>query len=154
VWPWKQAQGFLRSLKMAPFDRSRTISYMPSIVWRYLVSSARYSDLLVKKSRNCYTPPVFSTPEEGDPVGISWRCLMLIKLEWLCYRVVKKTMTMLNRFHLIPERHGRTDGRTDRQTDRRTDRIAISLSRVSVLTRDKKGLVSRLNPTVGMWSCV
>jgi len=37
---------------------------------------------------------------------------------------------MLSRFHLIPERHERTD--------RRTDRIAISISRVSVLTRDKK----------------
>jgi len=36
---------------------------------------------------------------------------------------------MLSRFHLIPERHG--------QTDRRTDRIAISISRVSILTRDK-----------------
>ena len=24
---------------------------------------------------------------------------------------------MLSRFHLIPERHGRTDGQTDRQTD-------------------------------------
>jgi len=43
---------------------------------------------------------------------------------------------MLSRFHLIPERHGRTD----RQTDRRTDRIAISISRVSVLTRDKNVL--------------
>ena len=32
---------------------------------------------------------------------------------------------MLSRFHLIPERHGRTD------------RIAISISSVSVLTRDK-----------------
>ena len=37
---------------------------------------------------------------------------------------------MLSRFHLIPERHG--------QTDRQTDRIAISISRVSVLTRNKK----------------
>ena len=36
---------------------------------------------------------------------------------------------MLSRFHLIPERHGQTDGRTDR--------IAISILRVSVLTRDK-----------------
>jgi len=36
---------------------------------------------------------------------------------------------MLSRFHLIPERHGRTD--------ERTDRIAISISRISVLTRDK-----------------
>jgi len=45
----------------------------------------------------------------------------------------KKTDNMLSRFHLIPERHKQTDGRTDRQTDR----IAISISRVSVLTRDK-----------------
>jgi len=37
---------------------------------------------------------------------------------------------MLSRFHLIPERHGRTDGQTDGQN-------AISISRVSVLTRDK-----------------
>jgi len=37
---------------------------------------------------------------------------------------------MLSRFHLIPERYGQTDGRTDRQRDR----IAISISRVSVLT--------------------
>ena len=48
---------------------------------------------------------------------------------------------MLSRFHLIPERYGRTDGRTDGQTDRQTDgqtdRFAISISRVSVLTRDK-----------------
>jgi len=48
---------------------------------------------------------------------------------------------MLSRFHLIPERFGRTDGETDgqaeRQTDRQTDRFAISISRVSMLTRDK-----------------
>ena len=36
---------------------------------------------------------------------------------------------MLSRFHLIPERHGRTD--------RRTDRIAMLILRVSILTRDK-----------------
>ena len=36
---------------------------------------------------------------------------------------------MLSRFHLIPERYGRTD--------RQTDRFAISISRVSMLTRDK-----------------
>ena len=39
---------------------------------------------------------------------------------------------MLSHFHLIPERHG--------QTDRRTDRFAISISRVSMLTRDKKSV--------------
>ena len=36
---------------------------------------------------------------------------------------------MLSRFHPIPERHG--------QTDRQADKCAISISRVSVLTRDK-----------------
>ena len=36
---------------------------------------------------------------------------------------------MLSRFHLIPERNGQTDGRTDR--------FAISISRVSIMTRDK-----------------
>jgi len=40
---------------------------------------------------------------------------------------------ILSRFHLIPERNGQTDG----QTDGRTDRFAISISRVSMLTRDK-----------------
>jgi len=36
---------------------------------------------------------------------------------------------MLSRFHLIPERYGQTDGRRDR--------FAISIPRVSMLTRDK-----------------
>ena len=36
---------------------------------------------------------------------------------------------MLSRFHPIPERNG--------STDRRTDRFAISISRVSMLTRNK-----------------
>jgi len=39
---------------------------------------------------------------------------------------------MLSRFHRIPERNGRTDSQTD------TDRFALSISRVSVLTRDSK----------------
>ena len=46
---------------------------------------------------------------------------------------------MLSRFHLIPERHAQTDGQRDGRTDGLTDRIAISISRVSVLTRDKNG---------------
>ena len=52
-------------------------------------------------------------------------------------------MLKLSRFHLIPERYGRTDGRTNR--------FAISLSRVSMLTRDKNSRVRRIpmsKPTV------
>ena len=40
---------------------------------------------------------------------------------------------MFGRFHTVPERNGQTD----RQIDGRMDRIAKSISRVSVLTRDK-----------------
>jgi len=38
---------------------------------------------------------------------------------------------MLSRFHLIPECYGQTDGHGQ------TDIVAISVSRVCVLTRDK-----------------
>jgi len=44
---------------------------------------------------------------------------------------------MSSRLHLIRERQGQTDGRTDR--------IAISISRVSVLTRDKNVFKSLSN---------
>ena len=44
---------------------------------------------------------------------------------------------MLSRFYLVPERNGRTDGHTDRQT-----LFAISISRVSMLTRDNKTAVT------------
>ena len=69
---------------------------------------------------------------------------MLVKLERLGYRMVKKNRDdMLSRFHLVPERNGQTDGRTDG----RTDRFAISISRVSMLTRDKNCAVGMLKLT-------
>ena len=43
---------------------------------------------------------------------------------------------MLSRFHLIPERYGRTVGQTDR--------FAISISSVSMLTHDKNSVKYRL----------
>ena len=46
----------------------------------------------------------------------------------------KKYYDMLSRYHLLPERNG--------QTDRQTDRFAISISRVSMLTRDNKSSAS------------
>jgi len=45
----------------------------------------------------------------------------------------------LSRFHTILERNGRTD----RQTDEQTDRFAISISRVSMVTRDKNNTENR-----------
>jgi len=55
----------------------------------------------------------------------------LIKLELLGYCVVKKNYkNMSSRFHRIPER--------DEQTHGQIDSIAISISRVSMLMRDKK----------------
>jgi len=41
---------------------------------------------------------------------------------------------MLSGFHVVPERNGQTD----RWTDGRTNKFAISISRVSMLMRDKK----------------
>jgi len=52
---------------------------------------------------------------------------------------------MLSRFHLIPERYGRTGGQGQ------TGRFAISISRVSMLTHNKNSRVCRIHmskPTV------
>ena len=46
---------------------------------------------------------------------------------------------MLSRFHLIPERYGQTD------------RFAISISRVSMLTRDKNGLQLLIQSRMGFF---
>ena len=46
---------------MAPFDRSHTSSYS---IWRYLVSFARYSDLLVE-NREIFIPHLYLAPQVG-----------------------------------------------------------------------------------------
>ena len=53
---------------------------------------------------------------------------------------------MLSRFHLVPERNGQTDGRTDR--------FAISISRVSMLTRDKNVIIHPYAQKPPMDGCV
>jgi len=60
--------------------------------WHHLIDRIRVAivtmaiscivyDLLVENQEFFYTPPVFSAPAGDDPVGISWRCLMLIKTQ-------------------------------------------------------------------------
>ena len=113
------------SIKWQPFDR-----------WRYLVSFARYIELLVE-NWEIFILHLYLSPHMGWPRRNLWRCSMLIKLEWLGYHTVKKNYdNMLSRFHLIAKRHGQTDRRTDGRTDGETDRTDISISRVSVPTRN------------------
>jgi len=73
-----------RSLEMSPFDRSHTSSYSPSIVTMALSCIiCEILRVIGQKSGNFYTHLYLVPPRGSDPIGILWRCLMLVKLEWL-----------------------------------------------------------------------
>ena len=97
----------------------------------------RYSDLLVE-NHEIFIPHLYLLPPtRGDPVGISWRCLILIKLEWLGYRVVEKLWQYVKPF---------SSNTGTSQTDRHGDGIAIWISRVNVKTetgRSSENSISR-----------
>ena len=90
------------------------------VIWRYLVSFARYSDFFWSEIV-IFLPHLYLRLRRGDPVGISRMCLILIKLEWLATVWWRNYDNVLCRFHRIPERNGQTDWRTDGRTDRRTE---------------------------------
>ena len=103
---------------MAPFDRSHTSSYLPSIVTMALSCIVcEILRVIGRKLWNFYTQPVFITPAGGDPIGISWRCLMLIKLEWLGNRTVKMYVNPFSSDTGMLQTDGRMDGQTDRRRE-------------------------------------
>jgi len=77
----------------------------------------------------------------GDPVGMLWRCLMPVKVEWLATVWCKKTDNMLSSFHLIPERHGQTELLYQYRASAHWCAIKI----ISHLTKTKTSLVIWLN---------
>ena len=84
-----------------------------------------------------------SAPTGGDPIGILWICLMLVKIEWLGYRTVKKLWRCVKPFS-----YNTSMSRTDRWTEllyqyRHTiKRLPIKLSVLGMDKRNFKEIVS------------
>ena len=114
-----------RSFKPVPFKNLGAVFYSPSIVTMAIscIVCDIYSDLLAE-NREIFIPHLYlAPPQGGDSVGISWRCLMLVKLKWLGYRTVKKLWRYVKPF---------SSNTGTLRTDGRTDRFAVSISRVSM----------------------
>jgi len=91
------------------------------------------------EDREIFIPHLYlSPPQGGDPSEFREDVFDADKTRMIGLSYGEKNYdNILNRFHLIPERYGQTDGRTDG----RTDSVAISISRVSVLARNKNYLI-------------
>ena len=94
-------------------DRIRVPVRLPYYLWRCLVSSARYSDLLVE-NREMFIPHLYLSPPQGvtslefrEDVWCCWKQNDWATVWW------KNHDDVLSRFHLIPERYRQTDRQTD-----------------------------------------
>jgi len=122
---------------------SKAYNPFPEICNSYSVSKTKFPqcldpsfifDILTRSYRpNCdydFIPHLYSAPPQGgDAVGISWMCLMLVKLEWLGYRMVKNY-------------DAKSSDTGTWQTDGRTE--LLHQYRASVCWRDKNHLFVQL----------
>jgi len=136
-----------RSLEMAPFDRSLTSSYLPSIVIMAISCIVwRYSDLLIE-NQEIFIPHLYLAPPQGvTPSEFREDVLMPVKLEWLGYCMVKK-LWRYDELFSSDTRTSRTDGRTDSQ------REILYQYRASVCWRAIKTLMICLafQQKIGVW---
>jgi len=108
-----------RSLKVIENGIIRKLGYgfLFAFSIYYGAISYRFRDIAsyLSKIANFFIHQLYLAPppRKGDFVGISPRCLMLIKLEWLGYRVMNKLWPYI--WAVSIEYRNVTDRRTDRQ---------------------------------------
>jgi len=92
IWRWVSWPRNLvkKSLKIIETGAIRKLGccFLSAIHSNYgaILYRLRLCERLIGRKSEIFIPHVYLSPLGGDPVGISWRCLMLIKLEWLEYR--------------------------------------------------------------------
>jgi len=115
-----------------PLRTIKFFSVLFSSAYSSTLVSRRLCDLHCMVVGNCFCHFVVRTSSNRSIASSAWPTVTYSLLGFVVcifgqgYRMVKKNYDdMLSRFHLIPERYGRTDGQTDR--------FAISISRISIL---------------------
>ena len=86
VSEWVYVTSIIRYFSVLPFELRWYIHRVSKKLCILFAISCIFCEceilrLIGRKSRNFYTPPVFSAAAGSDPVEISWRCLMLVKLD-------------------------------------------------------------------------
>jgi len=141
TWPWTLGLGLFKVIENGTVQQtmydyllvrhcnsSSVLYHFRDRIW--IVSFARYSELLVQ-NREIFIPHLHLASPQGWPHQNLVKLFDADKTRMIGLPCGEKLWQYVtSRFHLIPERHGRTD--------RQAGRFVISISRVSVLmTRDK-----------------